>query len=473
MKAICNLDVPVDSKAPKYSSPIEEVPQGKKLGARSRLRRKQSSKHTFESTTKASKSQSGHLKKETKSNSAMDTSPSHTSPPIPVVGEIHKEAQQAAGGPKSLEDTSEDRAYPLAQYWIPYLNNRLEDLSNILKDTRFAFFTPDSPTDESIIVSDESEKEEVEKVEQPPATSQDVLKDTFKELEHQKAAAEAEAASLKAKPSYLDINQLTTLLVTSLKLELTKLLASHDFASYLPTKLQELPSKVTELSEEIKELKQHVKDMELELPGDLNKIPSKLETFTSTISSLSSQEKLKTLDSLPGLLKKVTNTLNRFATLVENASRATTTGVPSADKATASPAEGDKDANTNLKNELVDLLGIDIVTQYYKKKLLYERYRKMGQLKSLKKSKLVTYSWLNGERIEYLEQTEKELHIDFNKSLQEQDPLDELNDLANKKRKRTGDSTDHSRERLLGSVPEPFSLSVDLNIKSPKLLKLK
>ncbi|GKC46325.1 hypothetical protein Tco_1064047 [Tanacetum coccineum] len=83
-----------------------------------------------------------------------------------------------------------------------------------------------------------------------------------------------------------------------------------------------------------------------------------METFTSTISSLSSQiaelkniqwelpaefldlphlvssiqEKLKTLNSLPG---------------------ATTMGVPLADKATASPAEGEKDADTNLKNELV------------------------------------------------------------------------------------------------------------------------
>ncbi|GKE20404.1 hypothetical protein Tco_1431916, partial [Tanacetum coccineum] len=56
MKAICNLDVPVDSKAPKYSSPTEEVPQGKKLRVRSGLRRKQSSKHTSESTIEASKS---------------------------------------------------------------------------------------------------------------------------------------------------------------------------------------------------------------------------------------------------------------------------------------------------------------------------------------------------------------------------------------------------------------------------------
>nr|GEW80805.1 ribosomal protein L7Ae/L30e/S12e/Gadd45 [Tanacetum cinerariifolium] len=97
--------------------------------------------------------------------------------------------------------------------------------------------------------------------------------------------------------------------------------------------------------------------------GDLNEIPSKLETFTSNISNLSSQvaklkniqwelqvefldlphlaysvqEKLNTLDSLLGLLKMVTNTLNRY-------------------------------------------IG------------------KIGQLKSLKNSKPVTYSWLNRER---------------------------------------------------------------------------
>nr|GEV89405.1 hypothetical protein [Tanacetum cinerariifolium] len=89
------------------------------------------------------------------------------------------------------------------------------------------------------------------------------------------------------------------------------------------------------------------------------------------------QEKLKTLYSLPSLLKIVTITLNRFATLVENASGATTVNVPSAGKATASPADGEKnvkDADTNQKNELVDLLGIDVVTQYYNKKLLYEKY---------------------------------------------------------------------------------------------------
>nr|GFA96611.1 hypothetical protein [Tanacetum cinerariifolium] len=66
----------------------------------------------------------------------------------------------------------------------------------------------------------------------------------------------------------------------------------------------------------------------------------------------SAQEKLKTLNSLP----------------------VTTTGVPLVDKANASPVEGEKDVDTKLKNKLVDLLGIDIVTQYYNKKLHYEKY---------------------------------------------------------------------------------------------------
>ncbi|GJU50998.1 hypothetical protein Tco_1220553 [Tanacetum coccineum] len=502
-QAICNLDVLVDSKAPKYSSPTEEVPQGKKPGARSGLRRKQSSKHTSESTTEASKSQSGHSKKETKSSSAMDTSPSHPSPPTPVVGEMHKEAQQAAGGPTSLGDTSEDGAHPqLSSGSNPSVlvdktksardglktthttssaneesgaddisqKVKLEDLSDILKDTRSTFFTPDSPTDEPIIISDESEEKEnaendkdTEDTLVPPPSPKStqiqelmaqvhLLQSQKDELEQVKVKAEAEVASIKSKPSYPDINQLTKLLIT-------------------------------ELSREIKELKQHIKDMEIELPGDLKEIPSKLETFTSFISSLSSQ---------------VTNTLNRFSTLVGNASGATATGVPSADKVTASPIEGEKDVDTNLKNELVDLLGIDIVTQYYNKKLLYEKYcEKMKKIRQI--SKIINYVVLTKKgpislkvyredgtakviekfkasdlqlakwrevvqacpdrkekgwktiyelietRMEYLEQTEKELHIDFNKSLQEQDPLDELNDLASKKRKRTGDSTDHSR----------------------------
>ncbi|GJX38698.1 hypothetical protein Tco_0252001 [Tanacetum coccineum] len=418
IKVICNLDVPVDPKAPKPSSQIEEVPQGKKPRAKSGLRRKQSSKHTSESKTEASNSKTGQSKKETQSSSAKDKSPSHPSPPTPVVGEMHKEAHQASGGPISLGATNEEGAHPqlssghdtLTDYIVEadlglsapndsipsqqgmdkgtknysidhifagtnpsvlvdqtifagdglktaHTNSgtneesianeiskkiKLEDLSDLLKDTRSAFFTPDSLQDEPIIVLDESEEEkEVAKDKDTYASSHD--KD---ELEQQKAKAKAEVASLKARPSYPDINQLTDLL--------------------------------------------HVKDMEIELPGDLKEIPTKLETFTSTISNLISQvaelkniqgelpmefqtllilvssvqKHLQTLDSLPSLLNKVTKTLNMFSTVVENALGDTTKDVPSVGQATASLAEGEKntkDAETNLQNELVDLLGIDVV----------------------------------------------------------------------------------------------------------------
>ncbi|GKE36588.1 hypothetical protein Tco_1459993 [Tanacetum coccineum] len=489
MKAICNLDVLVDPKAPKPSSQTEEVPQGKKLGAKSALRRKQSSKHTSEPQTEASKSKTGQSGKETQSSSAKDKSPSHPSPPTLVVGEMHKETQQAAGGPTSLGANSKDGAHlqlnnghdasanstteddprlSAPNDSIPSQQGtnkeskadkivkkiKLEDLSDLLKETRFAFFTPDSPQDELIIVSDESEEEEeVAKDKDTHASSHDSPKD---ELEQQKAQAKAEVASLKARPSYPDVNQLTTLLVTSLKPELSKLLASHNFASCLPTELKELPSKFTELSREIKELKQHVKDMEIELPGDLKDIPTKLETFTSTISSLTSQ----------------------VAELKNN--------------------QWELPAESNLKDELVDLLGTNVVTQYYNKKLLFNKYcdKMLKRKKSpkitncevlikkgpitlkiyredgskevisiLKVSDLHLAEWreviqacldksekgwktiydLVKTRLDQLTQTEQELKIDLNKPLKKQDPLNELNELVNKKRKRTSDLKDHSK----------------------------
>ncbi|GJZ35353.1 hypothetical protein Tco_0581170 [Tanacetum coccineum] len=153
---------------------------------------------------------------------------------------------------------------------------KMEDLSHLMQDTRSAFFTPDFPPDEPIIVSDESEEEQTERhkepkdtaVPPPPSPKSVQLQELFDQvhllqsqkdkLQQQKAKAEAEVASLKAKPSYPDINQLTKLLIASLKLELSKLLASHDFATSIPSELEELPSKITTLAEEIQELKRHV-----------------------------------------------------------------------------------------------------------------------------------------------------------------------------------------------------------------------
>ncbi|GKE36046.1 hypothetical protein Tco_1455368, partial [Tanacetum coccineum] len=261
----------------------------------------------------------------------------------------------------------------------------------------------------------------------------------------------------------------------------------------------------------------------------------------------------KTLDALPSLLNKVTDTLNRFANIVENASsKATDKRVPSAGHANASPTEGEnntnqatKDANnanlkqqpatktppttssfesplfpkskgnkvmsskdaedeetesdfeddhTNPADSMVEsskqkkLKNLNFVTegvtQYYNKKLMYDKYcdkmlkrRKSSKITNcdvlikkgpntlkvyredetneviskFKVSDLHLAEWrevvqacpnrkkkgwktiygLIKTRIDYLDQTEKELRIDFNRHLKEQDPLDELNDLAN------------------------------------------
>nr|GEZ04481.1 hypothetical protein [Tanacetum cinerariifolium] len=299
--------------------------------AKTRLKRKQSSKHTSKSKTEASKTKTIQLEKEIQSSSAKDKSPSHPSPPTLVVGEMHIEAQQVVGGLTSLGATSKDGACP--QLSSDFITKAEPGLS--------------APKD--YIPSQQ---------------------------EQQKAKAEAEVASLKARSSYLDINQLTNLLVTSLKPELSKLLASHNIASCLPTELKELPLKFIELSREIKELKQHVKDMEIELPGDLKEILTKLETFTSIISNLSSQiAKLKTIQwELP----------LEFLDL------------PS--QATASPAEGEKntkDAKTNLKDELVDLLGTN-----------FEDDRTEEVISNLKVSDLYLAKWREVIQA-YLDKSEK------------------------------------------------------------------
>ncbi|GJX03615.1 hypothetical protein Tco_0189531 [Tanacetum coccineum] len=144
---------------------------------------------------------------------------------------------------------------------------------------------------------------------------------------------------------------------------------------------------------------------------------------------------------------------------MENASHtATSKGVPSAGLTTASPAEGEKNTNpatkdvdtTNLHNELVNLLSIDIVTH----DLQLAEWREVVQAYPNRKEK----GWKTIYRLiktimEYLDQTEKKLKIDFNKPIKEQDPLNEINDLANKKRIRTGSLVSALQVlRRLGSI---------------------
>ncbi|GJW41085.1 hypothetical protein Tco_0066930 [Tanacetum coccineum] len=138
------------------------------------------------------------------------------------------------------------------------------------------------------------------------------------------------------------------------------------------------------------------------------------------------------------------------------------------------------------KEELVDLLGIDVVTKYYKAKFQYDKYcdkllnRRAQEdgtdkvIPNFKASDLHLGKWREvvkacpnrtGKgwstiyeqihiRMNYLHKSEEELGIDLDKSLSEHDPLDKLNDLAKKKRKNAEDIHDYFRanKRLKSSV---------------------
>ncbi|GKB16103.1 hypothetical protein Tco_0850026 [Tanacetum coccineum] len=423
--------VPNVPKAPKTPSHTKKkVPQCKRLGAKTGLRRK----HTSESNTKASNSQAGHLEKENMSSTTMDSNPSEPSASTPVDAELNKEDQQAAGGPTSLGVTTSftfhsesasgyDASANFTAEVDPEISashgtnpSVLVDTTKFARDgsqtahivsgtkqnTRSAFISDEYQEDEPFIISKKSSEEHDERNE-----------DTH--LEQEKEKADAEIAILKA----------------------------HS----IPTELKELPTKITKLHEEVNELKKHIQEFKIELRGEFNEIPEKLETFSSTVSSLTTQ--IKTPDAVLGLLNKVTNTLNRFAIILRTPNEC----VPSAGKSTVSHAEREKNTNPIKDDEtsnLVDLMGIDVVEEYHKKKLLYDKMDKLTQ-------------------------TEQELKIDFNKPLKEQDPLNELNELANEERKRAGDFSDAPRSsahrrvlwftRVQSLLLYPFRFCVGLDRK--------
>ncbi|GKE31715.1 hypothetical protein Tco_1451037, partial [Tanacetum coccineum] len=132
MLAICSADKPVVFKAPKLSSNAERVSQGTKFGAQpGHKKHSTSSKQPSVSSKEATKggsskaptgSKTGHSKKRKESSSAMDSNLSQPSVSTPVDTKMHKEDQQATGGPTSLGVTSEEKANPHLSSGMSALN---------------------------------------------------------------------------------------------------------------------------------------------------------------------------------------------------------------------------------------------------------------------------------------------------------------------------------------------------------------
>ncbi|GJZ38468.1 hypothetical protein Tco_0585031 [Tanacetum coccineum] len=357
MLAICTIVKPVVFKAPKPSSNAERVPQGTNPGAKPRHKKhstslKQPSMSSSEATKGGSSKRpsgfkTGHLKRKKESSSAMDSNPSQTSASTPVVAEMHKEDQQAIGGPTSLGATSEERANPqpstvstakadpgksapstdphvladktqsvsdgletvLTQPTTGKRANsitrkveedeasrtiKLEDLVKLVLSIQPSFKDQDSPEDDPIIVVDDSDEDkEADEV-------------------HATTNAETKDASVPKSSS----------------------------PSSLSTELKELSAKFNELAEEVKGLNltsqvAELETLQWELPTEFLSVPTQVEVI---------QAKLKTLDALPSLLHKVTNVLNQFAQAIAS-NKTKDDSVPSAGQVSTQPVKGDKNTN--------------------------------------------------------------------------------------------------------------------------------
>nr|GEX26726.1 hypothetical protein [Tanacetum cinerariifolium] len=233
-------------------------------------------------------SKTGHSKKRKESSSVMDSNPSQALISTPVDTRMQKKDQQATGGPTSLGFTSEERAnLQLSSDMSTFILNKAIYSTSLIfhsesasendasavstakadpgnsnpsdfvpqqhgmnkgtKNTSYdhLFADLDSPKDDHIIVVDDTDEDEIH------VATNDETEDTSSqkhklELEKNKA----KAALLKAQPSFPNVEQLNELQI---------------------------------------KLKKQVHELEIEIPGDLKEIPTKLKDFTKTVTSLTSQ----------------------------------------------------------------------------------------------------------------------------------------------------------------------------------------
>ncbi|GKA00361.1 hypothetical protein Tco_0672911 [Tanacetum coccineum] len=353
MMAICNAEKPVAFKAHKPSSNAERIPQDTKPEAKPGHKKHSTSKQPPVSSSKVTKggsfkaptgSKTGHLKRKKESNSAMDFNPSETSASTLVVAEMHKEDQQATGGPTSLGVTSEARANPqLSSDKTKFVNVgletvltkpkigttnvaktseeikfraiKLEDLAKLVPNVKVDFKNLDSPEDDSINVVDDSKGNgEEDKNEEIHSTTNDETEDISDSTPPSPRSIQLQELKNQV---FLLQSQKHTLEIEKKKVEaeITRLKAQPSFP-YVG-RLNELP---------------------IELRGDLKEIPSKLEEFTKTITSL---------------LLNVTKALNKFAQVLDSvSSKARDQSVSSVGQADTMPAEGEKNTNQATISQL-------------------------------------------------------------------------------------------------------------------------
>ncbi|GJW09217.1 hypothetical protein Tco_1575044 [Tanacetum coccineum] len=243
---------------------------------------------------------------------------------------------------------------------------KLEDLAKLVSSVQPSFKDLDSPKDDPIIVVDDSDEDE--EANEVHATTNVKTKDT----------SVLKSSSPKSSQIQELTNQVLILQSQKYKLELEKNKVEAEVAL-----LKAQPSFPMWDNSMSFWVKKQVHKLEIELPGDLKEIPTKLEDFTKTITSLTSQvAELETLQwELPAEFLSVPSQfemkLKKFDFITENGKHIHLTEeqinqqkkIEEEAKAEAAKQEGKVE-----KAELVDLLGAEVVNKYYNDKLQYDRY---------------------------------------------------------------------------------------------------
>nr|GEY63434.1 hypothetical protein [Tanacetum cinerariifolium] len=449
-------------------------------------------------------SKTGHSKRRKESSSAMDSNLNRPSVSTPVDTKIHKDDQQASGSLTSLGVTSKERANPqlssdfIAEAdpglsghndFLPPQQDQTKSISKGLK-TILTQPTIEKRASSTAIHGDKEKASIAIHGDKEEASSTIKLEDlaklvsqiqpSFKDLD----SPEDDHVIIVDKSDEDEPNSDTE----------DTLVPRSSSPSSLATKLKELPSKFNELTEEIKGLQTQVHELEIKLPKELKEIPTKLEDFAKNATDLASQvAKLKTLQwelskeflSLPAksttpstttpINPPIITTTTQMQTPLQSPPRSSSQPegehikkdkgkkVISLKEAEKESIESDSDEEVHVTSAMVKsykekrLKKFDFVTKDGRHDGTYE------VIPNFKVSDLHLGEWRevmkactdikgNGwktiydqvqTRMDYLHTTEAELSINLDIPLSMQDPLDKLNDLANKKRKHADDIHDY------------------------------
>ncbi|GKA28441.1 hypothetical protein Tco_0714609 [Tanacetum coccineum] len=402
--------------------------------------------------------------KRKKSGTTKDTNLSQLPASTLVVTGMHKEVQQATNGQAFLRVTGEGGANPqlssdMMLQKIPqlklilenlllrilYLNNKeaiydqefntsleltnsdyvtkeikLEDMSKLVKDVTVDTIELDSLEDDQPFMVEDDEEEEVHV--EPHTKTEDAL-------------------VLPPRPS-------------------SKTIKIQEFFNHpFPVWNSSLGYWFDEINRAVIDLKKYVEGLKIEIPGDLKEIPEKLDEFLSTVIGLTKQVQLSKLKSSKEhpqpegeLVKK---DKGKKALSHEEADEEMFASDFEIEVRLTGEMKKQKDIKQNIKanvskaeikegkDELIDLLGLEVVERMYKYKVKYEKYCN-DMMNRRRKGRTINCDVLLRGKGEWKE-VMQELELDFSKPLGEQDPIIKLNNLAKKKRKHVDDFHEYFR----------------------------